>query len=57
MDGLPSMLAKPADMLPPEFWSIKRKILLWVKIEAIYIKKLKTQLNTCDDYRGWESTL
>ena len=26
-------------------------------IQAIYIKKLKPQLNTRDEYRGWELTL
>ena len=26
-------------------------------IEAIYIKKLTLQLNTRDEYRGWELTL
>ena len=26
-------------------------------IEAIYIKKMKPQLNTCDEYRGLQLTL
>ena len=85
MDAVPSMLAKPADMLPLEFQSIKRSIPLFgqhlveccgtthnvkweildacrgvekpMTIEAIYIKKLKPQLNTRDGYRGRELTL
>ena len=67
MDAVPSKLAKPADMLPLEFHSIKRRIPLLditlildacrgveelMMIEAIYIKKLKPQLNTRDEYRG-----
>ena len=28
-DAVSSMLAKPADMLPLEFWSIKRRISKW----------------------------
>ena len=85
MDAVPSMLAKPADMLPLEFWSIKSRIPQWDKtslnvavqriilngrflihfagveklmtIEAIYVKKLKPQLNTRGEYRGRELTL